>query len=245
MVVTVLKSSFAKKKPKEIIYRNFNGDSIKKNNLKVVLCKERDVENHYALLEKIFLQLLERKTQEHHKVYTIQINYCSRLYKKKINKCYNNLNINKVTRSYSGKQLSLFYLTMKLATRFANINLVDKENIISDDKDVVVTLNNFFENAAKSINITENNYILSNTCEPTDPVDITINKFQQHLSILAIKEHVIFIDMFNFSSLTLEEILREISSLDNNKAGTFKNIPTRLLKETSDICCKNLQCLEQ
>ena len=46
--------------------------------------------------------------------------------------------------------------------------------------------------------------------------------------------------MFNFLSVTLEEILREISSVDSNKAGTFKNIQTRLLKETSDICGKHL-----
>ena len=92
----------------------------------------------------------------------------------------------------------------------------------------------------KSLNIAENNYILSKTGESTDPVDIAINKFQQHPSILAIKENVIFKDMFNFSSVTLEELLREISSLDSNKVGTFKNIPTKLLKETSDICGKNL-----
>ena len=92
----------------------------------------------------------------------------------------------------------------------------------------------------KSLNITENNYILSNTGESTDAIDIAINKFQHHPSFLAIKENVIFKDMFNFSSVTLEEILLEISSLDSNKAATFKNIPTRLLKETSDTCGKHL-----
>ena len=53
-------------------------------------------------------------------------------------------------------------------------------------------------------------------------------------------ENVIFKDMFNFSSVTLEEILREISSLDSKKDGTFRNITTRLLKDTSDICGKKL-----
>ena len=40
MVITVLKSTFAKKKPKEIIdYKNYNGDFFK-SDLKVALCKE-------------------------------------------------------------------------------------------------------------------------------------------------------------------------------------------------------------
>ena len=61
MVITVLKSTFAKKKPKEIIYRdykNYNGDFLK-SDLKVALCNE-GVRNHYALFEKIFLQVLDK-----------------------------------------------------------------------------------------------------------------------------------------------------------------------------------------
>ena len=46
--------------------------------------------------------------------------------------------------------------------------------------------------------------------------------------------------MFTFSSVTVEEILSEISSLDSKKAGTFKNIPTKHLKETCDICSEYL-----
>ena len=41
---------------------------------------------------------------------------------------------------------------------------------------------------------------------------------------------------FTFSSVTVEEILSEIFSLDIKKAGTLKNIPTKHLKETSEIC---------
>ena len=105
--------------------------------------------------------------------------------------------------------------------RFANINLVDKENIISEDRDVAETLNNFFENAVKSLGIKENEHILPNTGESTDPVYIAINKFEQHPSILAIKENVSFENMITFSSVTIEEILSEISSLDSKKIGTF------------------------
>ena len=124
--------------------------------------------------------------------------------------------------------------TLKIAIFYvhANINLVDKENTISEDRDVAETLNNFFENAVKSLGINVNEHSLPNTGESTDPVDIAINKFEQDPSILAIKENVSFENIFTVSSVTIEEILSEISSLDSKKSGTFKNIPTKHLKET-------------
>ena len=54
MVITVLKSTFAKTKPKEIIYRDykkFNADFFK-SDLKVALSNEGDVIHRYALFEK-------------------------------------------------------------------------------------------------------------------------------------------------------------------------------------------------
>ena len=271
MVITVLKSTFAKKKPKEIIsrdYKNYNGDFLK-SDLKVALC------NHYALFEKILVldkhapirkkllranhapyitktarkaimwrsqlesKFLKHKTPESRQIYTKQRNYCSRLYKKERKKYYNSLNINKIT---DNKQ---FWKTIKpllseKGTMFVHINLVDNENIISEDRDVAETLNNFFENAVKSLDIKENWYVLSNTGESTDPVDIAINKFEHHPSILAIKGNVSFENTFIFSSVTVEEILSEITSLDSKKAGTFKNIPTKHLKESSGICSEYL-----
>ena len=62
MVITVLKSTFSKKKPKEIIYRdykNFNAD-VFKSDLKVTLSNERDAMHHYALFEKVFLKVLDK-----------------------------------------------------------------------------------------------------------------------------------------------------------------------------------------
>ena len=92
----------------------------------------------------------------------------------------------------------------------------------------------------QSLGIKENQHILAN--ESTDPVDIAINKFEQHHSILAIKENVSFEDMFTFSSVTIEEILSEIYSLDSKKPeiNKFKNIPTKHLKETGGSCSEYL-----
>ena len=45
---------------------------------------------------------------------------------------------------------------------------------------------------------------------------------------------------FCFKNVTLKAIENEISNLNSSKQGTFKNIPTKCLKESSDICSKYL-----
>ena len=185
-------------------------------------------------------KFIKHKTPESRQIYTKQRNYCSRLYKRERKKYYNNLNINKITDNKQFWQTIKPLLSEK-GTRFAHINLVDNEKIISEDRDIAQTLNNFFENAVKSLRIKENQYILSNTGESADPVDIALNKFEYHPIILAIKENISFENMFTFSSVRVEEILSEISSLDSKKAGTFKNIPKKHLKETNNICSEYLR----
>ena len=57
--------------------------------------------------------------------------------------------------------------------------------------------------------------------------------------LLAIKENVLSSD-FCFQNVTLKDIENEISNLNSSKQGTFNNIPTKCLKESSDICSKYL-----
>ena len=47
-------------------------------------------------------------------------------------------------------------------------------------------------------------------------------------------------DLFEFSKITSDETLREINNLENKKAGSWKNIPTKILKQSSEIGCEYL-----
>ena len=90
-------------------------------------------------------------------------------------------------------------------TRSSHITLIDKNNIISKENDVAEVLNNFFDNAVKQLNINENRYLLSDTYGIEDPVDIAVEKFRLHPSIVAIKENVLSSD-FCFKNVTLKDI---------------------------------------
>ena len=193
-----------------------------------------------AIMKRSELQSKYHKkaTEENKTRYKKQKNFCSKLYKREKKRYYNNLNLNDITDN------KIFWKTVKpflsdKGTRSSHITLIDKNNIISKDNDVAEVLNNFFDNAVKQLNINENQYLLSDTYGIEDPVDIAVEKFRLHPSILAIKENVISSD-FCFKNVTLKGIENEISNLNNSKQGTFNNIPTKYLKESSDICSKYL-----
>ena len=76
-----------------------------------------------------------------------------------------------------------------------------------------------------------------------DPVDIAIEKFKNHPSIIAIQENVPASD-FHFKKVTQNDIEIEISNLDSTKNGTVNSIPTKHLKDASNICSEYLlKCL--
>ena len=56
-----------------------------------------------------------------------------------------------------------------------------------------------------------------------------------------INENVSFESQFSFMTVNEENIQREIFDLNSKIPGTFGNIPTKMLKRSSDICNVALQ----
>ena len=116
------------------------------------------------------------------------------------------------------------------------ITLVKEKEIISEDSEVAETLNTFFKDVVKSLDLQIPVDLLNTVdMETYDPIDSIIKKFQFHPSILKIKEKVKPV-IFKFSEVELGEIEKQIGKLNPRKATTSNNIPTKLLKENSDIC---------
>ena len=94
----------------------------------------------------------------------------------------------------------------------------------------------FFEDAIRSLNVEPNEYFLSDTENLSKPVDIAFRKFENHRSVQDIKQNISVNKDFHFYNTEVGDILKETTVLNNEKNGTFGNIPTKLLKEVSDIC---------
>ena len=98
----------------------------------------------------------------------------------------------------------------------------------------------FFEDAVRLLSVEPDEYFLSDTKNLSNPVDIAIRKFENHPSVQAIKQNISVNKDFYFSNTEVSDILKETTALNNKKNGTFGNIPTKLLKEVSDICAPAL-----
>ena len=68
-----------------------------------------------------------------------------------------------------------------------------------------------------------------------DAIDIIINKYKGHPSILKIKENVIISNRFEFKNVTPEEVEKEIKQLNPKKACVENDLPTKVLVRTNDI----------
>ena len=146
--------------------------------------------------------------------------------------------------SHKGVQLSRITLVDKKEDKTEKKNKIGDSNneIISDDLNVANTLNEYFENAIAKLEITEySDNFGTNTAILGDPVDIALEKFKYHLSVKIIKENVSTESLFHFKEISVSDMTKELSSLNLKKAGTFRNIPTKMLRISSDIYNKVLQ----
>ena len=103
------------------------------------------------------------------------------------------------------------------------------------NRDIAATFNSFFDNAVSSLDINANADILNHVPENlTDPIDRVICKYKVHPSILTIKNKINIDKTFSFSHINITDVKREIDNLNSKKATTNNNIPTKILKLTSD-----------
>lgn len=115
------------------------------------------------------------------------------------------------------------------------ITLIEDNKIISEDQEVAETLNSFFKDAVKNLNIPEPiEYITE--CNDQDPIKVAINKFAKHPSILKINEIVNPAQNFGFTETDLESVCTLVKNLKTKKASTLNDIPTPIIKENMDLC---------
>ena len=114
------------------------------------------------------------------------------------------------------------------------INLTENEKMLTFEPETAETLNNFFSNIVKKLNIPKFNSNNSVTENIKDPVFKAILKYKNHPSILAIQKYSKN-KTFHFEEVNIEEVEKEILKLDKIKASQKTDIPTRTIKENIDI----------
>ena len=74
-------------------------------------------------------------------------------------------------------------------------------------------------------------YIVDSSSSITDPVNMAINTYENHPSILLMKQKLENVDHFSFKEVSITEIEKELRELNPNKAAKFGNTPTKILKQ--------------
>ena len=115
------------------------------------------------------------------------------------------------------------------------ITLVEGTKILKNYKETAKVLNNFFSTLIQNLKIPQYKEHDPISASISDPVLTVVVKYRAHPSIIAIKENCNLSTRFNFSFVDKEDILKEIKNLKGNKATQNTDIPTKLIKENSDI----------
>ena len=182
---------------------------------------------------------LKDKSDESLKEFKKQKNYTKRLAKRERIKYFANLDLNQYTDNVK------FWNTVKPMFSSSGkgtnkITLVEKGEIVTDDKEIAETFNKFFIDAVSSLSIEENKILVDDASDEQNPVRKAVKKFQNHPSIIDIKKHVLTVEKFSFWEVDVAEMVKEINDLDGKKCGPFMDIPVKCLKETADIVAESL-----
>ena len=156
-------------------------------------------------------------------------------------KFYKNLNISDITDNKRFWRTVRPVLSDKVRSN-SKITLIENDMIVSNDKVVAETLNDYFVSITDSLDLTENSEVVLST-GVADPIDRAKIKYSNHPSIRRIRDFAQSDDSFKFQKVSLELMHTEIGRLNPKKATTFKNIPAKVLKNSSEICSESLQVI--
>ena len=85
------------------------------------------------------------------------------------------------------------------------ITIIDEGNIISEDRKIANIFKNFFANAVEELNINRNLPCLTPVDNEMDPIMKACVKFQNHPSVLKIKEMHTPTSQFKFNYISIEK----------------------------------------
>ena len=96
-------------------------------------------------------------------------------------------------------------------TIFSQISLKNSK-FISDHFNLSKQFNTLFEDVGRSLNINKDNSDLSDLENASVPIEIAIEMFEKHLSVLDIKQNISIEKKFNFSSTDICDIDKETTA---------------------------------
>ena len=177
---------------------------------------------------------LKNRREENKINYKKQRNLCVTVLRKSKREYYQNMSAENVCDNKKFWKAVKPLLSNEIMSS-EKIALAEGTKIFKNDKETAKVLNNFFSTITQNLKIPQYKEQDPISASISDPVMRAIVKYRAHPSIIAIKVNCNSSTRFNFSLVDKEDILKEIKNLKANKATQNTNIPTKLIKENSEI----------
>ena len=190
----------------------------------------QDVQKTIMIRSRLRNKFLKTKSQECKQDYNKQRNLCDTMVRKAKKNYFNNLNVGNVTDNKQFWKTLKHFFTSKVFDN-ERITLIEGEKVVSEDRKVAETYKSYFETIVKNLDITSK--FMSEEPVSNESVNDIIRKFQNHASIIKIKEN--HQGHFSFSAVEVEDDDREIDLLDASKAIQQNDVPVKIIKATRDL----------
>ena len=177
---------------------------------------------------------LKDKTEANHAAFKKQRNKCVSLLRKTKKLYFANLKNSDVCDNKKfWKSVKPLFNEQTVSTD--TISLIEQNVVVSEDAKVSEIFNEFFGSAVTNLNIPPYEPLLDSLSPSGDPILNIIDKYKDHPSILKINEINPREPTFSFKPTDLATVMREISNLNAAKSCPIDSIPSKILKENSNI----------
>ena len=164
------------------------------------------------------------RTAEHWKAFRRQRNLCVKLFRTEKRNFYKNLNTSDITDNKKFWKTVKPVLSDKSRSN-SNISLIDNNRMISNDKEVVEAMNDYFISITDSLGLTENRDVTICTNGLSDPIEKAIMKYSKHPSIRKIRSFAQINGYFKFEEVILEQMHSEIEGLNPKRQQPLEIYP--------------------
>ena len=178
----------------------------------------------------------KNKNEANEKAYKKQRNYCVSLHKKVKKSYFENLQPSSICDNKKfWKTVKPLFSEKNVSAE--NITLIENNVIVTEDKKLAEIFNSFFSNAVKNLNIDSyehfsfDDYILCKEIESDNPITRAIEKYENHPSIVKIKEITPKNSHFSFKPTDLKSVIKLVDDLNESKSAPIESIPAKILKD--------------
>ena len=154
---------------------------------------------------------------------------------------FKNLNPSDISDNKKFWKIVKPWFSEKRAHTSSKIKLLENGVVHDDDATVAQDVGKYFSSIVENLNIPTSLGIENITLtSDSDPVSNVISKYNNHPSILKIRQHVGCHILFPFSHVSTDTVHQEIFRLMKSKATPISSIPPSIIKEHCDIFAKKI-----